>query len=34
MRREGEEVSVDLKESNLIGTRPGFIPGNIDVVDG
>jgi hypothetical protein len=33
MRCEGEEVPVDPKESNLIGASPGFIPGNIDVVD-
>jgi hypothetical protein len=31
--REGEDVPVHLKESNLIGTSPEFVPGNIDVVD-
>jgi hypothetical protein len=33
MRCEGEEFPVDLEESKLIGTSPGFIPGYIDVVD-
>jgi hypothetical protein len=33
VRCQGEGVPVHLKESNLIGTRPDFIPGNIDVMD-
>lgn len=33
VRSEGEGVPVQLKESYLIGTGPGLVPRDIDVVD-
>src|ERR1700722_3653003 len=33
VRCNGEGVPLHIEESNLIGTRPNFVPGNIDVMD-